>query len=54
MYGNGITPDLPRSLPRDMTLYSDTELNGFVKLSEFKDALYDYLVGSRKSLSLSW
>jgi hypothetical protein len=37
-----------------MTLYSDTELDGFVKLSEFKDALYDYLVESRKSLFLSW
>jgi exonuclease III len=42
------------SLPKDMTLYSDTELDGFVKLSEFKDVLYDYLVESRKSLFLSW
>jgi hypothetical protein len=34
----------------DMTLYSDTELDGFVKLSEYDD----YLVENRKSLLLSW
>ncbi len=42
------------SLPKDMTLFSDTELDGFVKLSDFKETLYDYLVEIRKSIWLSF
>jgi hypothetical protein len=37
-----------------MTIYSDTESDGFVKLSEFKDQLYKHIVETRKSLWLSF
>jgi hypothetical protein len=37
-----------------MILFSDSELDGFVKLSDFKKALYDYLVANRKSIWLSF
>jgi hypothetical protein len=42
------------SLPKDMTLFSDTELDGFVKLSDFKESLNEYLVQIRKSIWLSF
>jgi hypothetical protein len=35
-----------------MTIYSDTEDDGVVKLSDFKDKIYDYLVKIRKSIWL--
>jgi hypothetical protein len=40
------------SLPKDLTIYSDTEDDGFVKLSDFKEKIYDYLVQIRKSIWL--
>ncbi len=42
-------------LPKRMTIYSDTELDGFDELkSEFKDQLYKHIVETRKPLCLSF